>query len=138
MDIKEPTWDELRQFVRNNIGENQSILVEHLFSKEIFNIDDIVNLYEDFETWKDNQDNSYVDNSTMLNLKEMYEDSKEMQEIFEWWIVDEWMAEKLEEQGEPILKNDYGIWWGRTCTGQAILLDHVIKVILMKCNNMEY
>lgn len=51
-----------------------------------------------------------------------YRDS-EAQEIFEWWSVTSWLAEKLLELGEPVLMNDYGQWWGRTCTGQNIILD---------------
>lgn len=51
-----------------------------------------------------------------------YRDS-EAQEIFEWWSVTSWLAEKLLELGEPVLVNDYGQWWGRTCTGQNIILD---------------
>ena len=55
--------------------------------------------------------------------EEIAEDN-EPQEIFEWWrITDTFIASKLEEIGEPILNNDYGTWWGRTCTGQAIICD---------------
>jgi len=32
--------------------------------------------------------------------------------------------------GEPILESDYGTWWGRTCTGQAIQLDGTIQKIV--------
>lgn len=46
------------------------------------------------------------------------------QEIYEWWPVeDSYLAEQLKEIGEPILDNNYGTWWGRTCTGQCIELD---------------
>jgi len=36
---------------------------------------------------------------------------------------------KLEEKGEVIMRNDYGEWWGRSCTGQAIFLDGIIEKI---------
>lgn len=44
-------------------------------------------------------------------------------EPLEWWVVDSWLAGKLLEMGEVIIDNDYGYWWGRTCSGQSIALD---------------
>lgn len=48
-------------------------------------------------------------------------------EIYEHWIVSEWLANRLEKHGEVIERDFYGLTiWGRACTGQAILLDGVI------------
>ena len=48
-------------------------------------------------------------------------------EIYEFWIVSEWLASHLEGRGEVIERDFYGLTiWGRACTGQAILLDDVI------------
>lgn len=48
-------------------------------------------------------------------------------EIYEHWIVSEWLANRLEDRGEVIERDFYGLTiWGRACTGQAILLDSVI------------
>jgi hypothetical protein len=48
-------------------------------------------------------------------------------EIYEHWIVSEWLAARLEGRGEVIERDFYGLTiWGRACTGQAILLDDVI------------
>lgn len=52
-------------------------------------------------------------------------------EIFEWWRVSSFLADKLNEYGYCILDGDI---WGRTTTGQAILLDYVITLI---CSDME-
>lgn len=49
-------------------------------------------------------------------------------EIFEYWLVTPWIAEKLSSYGEPIADN-YPPIWGRTTTGQAIKLDYVIGCI---------
>jgi len=62
-------------------------------------------------------------------------DNREPEEIFEWWVCDEWMIKKLKEKEQPILTTDYGDWWGRTCTGQAIFLDGVIEEIYDECHN---
>lgn len=50
-------------------------------------------------------------------------------EIYEWYRVSQWLAEKLIAQGESVLSNNYGYWWGRTCTGQSIILDGTIQEI---------
>lgn len=56
----------------------------------------------------------------------------ETQEIFEYWMVSSYLAEKLQERGQPILADEN--IWGRTCSGQAILLDYVITSI---CAEMQ-
>jgi hypothetical protein len=91
------------RIVRNEIYLCQSSLVEKCFESSLFCIDDIENI-NDAET-------------------------DEYQEVFEWWAISNWLAEKLKEHQEPILDNDYGTWWGRTCTGQAIKMDSVIEDI---------
>lgn len=51
-------------------------------------------------------------------------------EIFEHLIVTDWLADKLENHGEKVLKDFFGMTiWCRPTTGQAILLDHVISEI---------
>lgn len=48
-------------------------------------------------------------------------------EVFEHWLVSDWLAEKLEEKNERVLKDFFGLTvWCRTTTGQSILLDQVI------------
>lgn len=56
------------------------------------------------------------------------------QEIFEWWIVAEYLYNKLKEKGEPVLEWGNNHYWGRTTTGQAIAMDAVIICI---CREME-
>jgi hypothetical protein len=52
------------------------------------------------------------------------------QEIFEHWIVSSWLANKLEEQGETVVRDFYQLdIWCRTTTGQSICLDWVIQQI---------
>jgi hypothetical protein len=58
----------------------------------------------------------------------------EAQEIFEWWIVTEWLYRQLKGKGEPVLEWGNNYYWGRCTTGQAILLDGVISSI---CWGME-
>jgi len=56
----------------------------------------------------------------------------EPQEVFQWFLVTSWLADRLEAIGEPVLRNDYGDWWGRTCCGQRIALDPTFWVIFQE------
>ena len=50
-------------------------------------------------------------------------------EVYEHWIVSDFLGRKLEEQGETV-RTVLGLTiWGRCCTGQAIALDYVIQRI---------
>ena len=56
-------------------------------------------------------------------------------EILEWWVVSEWLLEKLKEKGETV-EQFYGLpIWGRVCSGQAIALDGVIQNIFRQTRN---
>lgn len=58
----------------------------------------------------------------------------EEMEALEHWIVSNWLGDKLKEKGEMVGELfDFDIW-GRTCSGQAILLDSVISEI---CSDLE-
>jgi len=111
---------ELNDFVNRQVYLCQSHLVEHLLEKEIFSYDDVINGYY---TEKEARANGYTD----LEIETL--DYEQPKEIFEWWLCSDWLLEKLEEQGEPILKTDFGSWWGRGTTGQSIILDSVIEKI---------
>lgn len=52
------------------------------------------------------------------------------QEIFEHYIVTNWLADKLEEQGETVVRDVFGLTiYCRPCTGQSITCDYVIQTI---------
>ena len=108
--------DKLRTFVNNHVYLCQTYLVEEM----LLDIDHVVNL---FYTDSELIEMGYSD------VEDARDDGAEIKEIFEWWVVSDWLAGRLEAHGEPLLINDYGTWWGRTCTGQAILLDFVIEQI---------
>ena len=57
------------------------------------------------------------------------------QEVYEWWVVSGWLLEQLQAKGECIIPHmDI---WGRTCTGQAILLDEVISCVCFDMGILE-
>lgn len=56
-------------------------------------------------------------------------------EIYEHWIVTDYLARKLEDHGHKVMRDFFGMTiWCRPTTGQAILLDGVISEI---CAEME-
>ena len=56
-------------------------------------------------------------------------------EAYEHWIVSDYLAKKLEEQGEMVTYDLFGLTvWGRCTSGQSIMLDGVISRI---CEGME-
>lgn len=58
-------------------------------------------------------------------------EATEYQEIFEHWIVSDYLADRLEEFGEAVERDFYGLTiWGRTTTGQMISMDWVIGEIV--------
>jgi hypothetical protein len=61
----------------------------------------------------------------------------ESQEIFEWWAVSEFLYRKLKEQGYCVVDTGSCYVWGRTTTGQAILLDYVITKICADMGILE-
>lgn len=51
-------------------------------------------------------------------------------EIYEHWLVSDWLASKLEERGESVVRDALGLTvWGRATTGQAIYMDAIIQDI---------
>lgn len=130
----------------------QSSLVDALLAKEPFSQEgeasllgdfdygNIENLYPDPSKWSaercqewlqdeghyscehDIQEDESPDEHTD-RVREEVGDVSEAAEIFEWWLVTSYAADKLREQNEPILAVGDDIWWGRTCTGQSIALD---------------
>ena len=50
-------------------------------------------------------------------------------EIYEWWAIEESLADDLVEMGSLILKNKYGCWWGRQSTGMEILMDGTLQAV---------
>lgn len=51
-------------------------------------------------------------------------------EVYEFWIVSDWLADKLEAHGEKVERDFANLTiWGRTTTGQAVYADWVMEKI---------
>lgn len=78
-----------------------------------------------------------VDDETLDGLDKLRKavnDNAEPAEVFEWWQVTQHLYGELICQGEPGIDNDYGCWWGRTCTGQGVLQDGTLQAIVRSWN----
>lgn len=128
--------DGIENLVAREIYACQSSLVEEALKKQLFTVDEIENIYRPF-------DGKLLDPAVCVRCEtkfgcldsetgeceDCFEANQTPQEIFEWWIVSPWLGKKLLLEGEPIIDNNYGLWWGRCTTGQAISLDYVIQRI---------
>src|SRR5512145_684814 len=95
--------------------------------KEKKNKDGFVNKNEDEESdadsWQELCDEQGIDTDDFIP------------EIFEHWIVSDWLANKLKEHGHKVMRDFFGMTiWCRPTTGQAIMLDGVISEI---CEELE-
>lgn len=123
----------LRNKVNNEVLMLATSLVEDLLNNDLISWDEVENLYynEELEELKKELENVTNEEETEELEEEIQymEDNQELQDIFEWYFVSGWLYEKLRDNGEPVINCDYGYIWGRTCTGQAIILDYVIQQI---------
>jgi hypothetical protein len=61
----------------------------------------------------------------------------EPQEIYEWWAISDFLFRKLKEKGDAVVDSGSCYIWGRTTSGQAILLDYVITQICADMGILE-
>lgn len=126
----------IEKFVESEIFGCQTALIDELFKKHVFSVDEIENLYRPFDAKLISpaicvtcSDSFGCLDSETGECEKCFENNQMPQEIFEWWLISPWLGKKLLMEGEPVIDNGYGIWWGRTTTGQAISLDYIIQKI---------
>ncbi len=108
---------------------------------EGFDHDDIENLYLDPSEWTAEQCQEWLvdcDGYTW-HLDEIAENLDhyrgkiqglaEPAEVFEWYRVSKHLCDELRSIDEVVLDNDYGEWWGRTCTGQQLIMDGTLQKV---------
>lgn len=138
-----------RKFVERDVMACVSGMVEYIINKGFedreapFSLDDAENYYttkcpECGDTGSmeetENENGETIYKCTYCNHKQEEEFDTEPQEVYEWWIVTNWLGEKLKKHNRVIINDGFNTIWGRTTTGQAILLDGVISEI---CSELE-
>lgn len=131
------------QIIEREILCNDSVFVSALMKTSFdgeFDFDHIENLFdesndaiEEFLTDEARLPDCWneLDSDAQRKLGEEFGFSPLLKDIYEWWRVSKMLAFQLSEIDEAILKNDYGTWWGRTCSGQAIIMDGTIQKLLL-------
>lgn len=96
-------------------------------------------IHPEFGTWVQNREDSFgrEDREEYSSAQDAMDGNEPYQrEVFEHWIVSDWMADQLEAEGEKIDRDFTGLTvWARTTTGQAIYADSVIERICATLNN---
>ena len=93
--------NKIESVIGKHILGNQTKLVNHLLNIEVFFYDDIINNYNE-------------------------DDEESTIDIFEWYLIDDCLLHFLNKNNIPLLKNNYGNWWGRTSYGQSLFIDDII------------
>lgn len=132
-EVKEDLKQELaRNLVSNHVLVGQTGLVSHLLEKEIIQYDEIQNL-----SYTDDEIKKYFNAKNDEEVDAVRSNGDDWKEVYEYWVCSHWLTEKLMERNEPILDTDFETWWGRTSTGQGIVLDHVIQEIAYEYSTDE-
>jgi hypothetical protein len=112
-----------KEYKKLDAGEKQRILNDFV-SREV--------LYSVSTLMQDIAEDSLLENDIYDHMENFQEDEEhgEYPEIFEYWLVSDYLLNKLRDKGEVVLEDYHGLnIWGRCTTGQAILLDNVIEDI---------
>jgi len=127
-------------------GHYQDEIMEFSFKyvirEEDFKNDILKDYKDELKEWLEEEDKTSMDNLDEEELRQLaydlnisIDDYEEPEEALEHWIVSDWLADKLSEYGELTTKDFLGLTiWGRTCSGQAIMLDYVISKI---CDDLD-
>lgn len=110
-------YQKAKELVRTDILQSVNMLIE-----------------AKYPYWFEDAENLYYTNDELLDMgydEDELEDVRydNMKEVFEFWLVTDWLASKLREYNEVIIEVDDLVIWGRTCTGQAIYVDGLIQEI---------
>ncbi len=107
MQAEATTQDNCRRLVDNHVYHNVSYLVQEL-----------------------SKDQKYMDD--LLEVQVQFNDEDYPDEALEHWLISDWLANRLREEGEMVIEFMGLTIWGRTTSGQAICIDSVIEAIYHK------
>jgi len=75
------------------------------------------------------RDEDTDDDNWREELQDGVNELAECAEVYEWYRITGWLCSHLRDLGRVVIDNDYGYWWGRTCTGQALIMDGVLQEV---------
>lgn len=137
--------EEMENYADDYSEEDKDTLISEIDNY----IDEMSNEMDDYDNLLDEPINDFTHERNTKQIEairtklddyktEVENAESEMQEIFEWWAVSSWFADKLIAAGHPVIKNNYGVdLWGRCTTGQAILLDGIVRTLTKERYDVE-
>ena len=111
-------------------------LAEHHLYNDEYLIDNVENLYYEFESashgkYECNEcTNIGVVNDDGICINCFDDSDTKHKEIFQWFIVSDWLYEKLNKQGEPVVEIKGVYFWGRCGYGYSLENEWCLKRIV--------
>ena len=125
----------IERIINSEILTLANELAEHHLYNDEYLIDNVSNLYYEFESAShEHYECNECSNVGVVNDEglcvDCFEDSDlKHKEIFQWFIVSDWLYEKLDKQGEPVVKIKGLNFWGRCGCGYSLEDETSIKNI---------
>lgn len=120
---------ELAEFLDDEMGVNWKDLID---IHDYISIEDEADEEVDLDAERANLDVRDLHDWDLELLREHITENHEPREIFQWWLVDEWLAKELKALGHPTLTDDSSFWWGRRTCGQALIDDSTLQAVAKK------
>jgi hypothetical protein len=157
---QEDIEEQVARIVRYEVYATQNDLVEMLLEKEIISVEDIYNLqvtYE-FDTLEEARETIIDDfgdmcwlawmsswyntdagekEETIEWLSQKATEEADNREVYQWWLVSDWLVTHLRIQQEPLIECEWGTWWGRTQCGQQLASDDVFEKIVRRLHEVN-
>lgn len=135
----------VEEFIGQEVLSNITGLVDELNKADVL-LDDYPHMYEGRASWGEwtcpNCKHTWDDEPEAIICPKCKEnplhrgdasvlfEATEHHPIFEYWIVSLWLANQLEDRGQSVEHDFYGLRvWGRGSTGQSMVLDRIIREI---------
>lgn len=106
--------NELLPFLQENHGEAYSDCWSNIF----YDDEQLIDFHMLEDKTADEQEQA---------LEELRDNGEDYQEIFEFWLVSEWLYDQLDRENAPVLEFKGVYFWGRTETGQALDMDYYLN-----------
>lgn len=111
--------DQLAEFISDELDEDWRSLID-------------LDAYTDRGNSTEDVEPDHLLDGELDYLRDYIDENCTPREIFEWYLVDSFLADELEALGHPTLTDGSNHWWGRRTTGQYILMDGILQEIAAK------
>jgi len=104
-------------FTVDEFKEVESLTTRYEYQGKVYTWNQIrticENLESEYSRLINTGDNRYKEVDEQARQADISANDPVPQKVKAWYLVSEFGAEQLKEQGEAVIVNDYGRWWGR-------------------------